>query len=155
MIKSAALDCEAMAIDEFTHKYPSQVALLGIQFIWTLDSEVALYRSKSEKGVMNSMNRKNLQRLNDLIAINLKSEKDLAECESMLCAAWPVGQCFQFMAQGIEGLACMVRPMAVANGMVKVYDADGVRVRPKARAEARARAWARVSVTATATVTVS
>lgn len=139
MIKSAALDCEAMAIDEFTHKYPSQVALLGIQFIWTLDSEVALYRSKSEKGVMNSMNRKNLQRLNDLIAINLKSEKDLAECARMPCAAWPVGQCLQFMARGIEGLACIVRPTAMAKGMVKVKDADSVRARPKARARAEAR----------------
>ncbi|KAL3930957.1 MAG: hypothetical protein SGPRY_001318 [Prymnesium sp.] len=138
VIKSAALDCEAMAIDEFTHKYPSQVALLGIQFIWTLDSEVALYRSKSEKGVMNSMNRKNLQRLNDLIAINLKSEKDLAECARMPCAAWPVGQCLQFMARGIEGLACIVRPTAMAKGMVKVKDADSVRARPKARARAEA-----------------
>lgn len=74
-----------MAIEEFTHKYPAQVALLGIQFIWTLDSEDALYRSKTEKGVMNSMNRKNLQRLNDLIAINLKADKELAECTSQAC----------------------------------------------------------------------
>ena len=58
---------------------PPQVALIGIQFIWTLDSEDALYRSKTEKGVMNSMNRKNLQRLNDLIAINLKTDKELSE----------------------------------------------------------------------------
>ena len=58
---------------------PPQVALIGIQFIWTLDSEYALYRSKTEKGVMNSMNRKNLQRLNDLIAINLKTDKELSE----------------------------------------------------------------------------
>ena len=64
VVKYAALDCETMAIDEFTYKYPSQVSLIGIQFIWTLDSEDALYRSKTEKGVMNSMNRKNLQRLN-------------------------------------------------------------------------------------------
>ena len=57
----------------------AQVALIGIQFIWTLDSEDALYRSKTEKGVMNSTNRKNLQRLNDMIAINLKTDQELAE----------------------------------------------------------------------------
>ena len=78
-IQAAALDCEGMALAEFTHKYPAQVSLIGIQFIWTLDSEDALYRSKTEKGVMNSMNRKNLQRLNDLIAINLKTDKELSE----------------------------------------------------------------------------
>ena len=79
IVQAAALDCESMAIEPFTHKYCSQVALLGIQFMWTLDCEDALFRSKTEKGVMNATNRKNLQRLNDMIAINLKTDQELAE----------------------------------------------------------------------------
>ena len=42
-------------------------------------NEDALYRSKTEKGVMNQTNKKNQQRLNDLIAINMKSDQELAE----------------------------------------------------------------------------
>ena len=41
-VQAAALDCESMKIDEFTHKYPAQVSLIGIQFIWTLDCEDAV-----------------------------------------------------------------------------------------------------------------
>ena len=78
-VQAAALDCESMKIDEFTHKYPAQVALIGIQFIWTLDCEDALYRSKTEKGVMGVTNKKNAQRLNDLIAINMQSDQELAQ----------------------------------------------------------------------------
>ena len=77
-VQAAALDCESMKIDEFTHKYQAQVSLIGIQFIWTLDAEDALYRSKTEKGVMNQTNKKNQQRLNDLIAINLQTDQQLA-----------------------------------------------------------------------------
>jgi dynein heavy chain len=77
-VQAAALDCESMGIADFTHKYPAQVSLIGIQFIWTLDAEDALYRSKTEKGVMNLANKKNQQRLNDLIAINLKTDQELA-----------------------------------------------------------------------------
>ena len=55
-----------------------QVALLGIQFMWTLDCEDALYRAKSEKGVMQQAARKNTQRLNELVAINLTSDGELS-----------------------------------------------------------------------------
>ena len=59
VVQAAAIDCETMAIEPFTYKYPAQVSLIGIQFMWTLDAEDALFRSKSEKGVMNAVNRKN------------------------------------------------------------------------------------------------
>ena len=49
-MRSASLDCEALPLTEFTHKYQAQVALLGIQFMWTLDCEDSLYRAKTEKG---------------------------------------------------------------------------------------------------------
>ena len=82
-VQAAAVDCETMKIDEFTHKYPAQVSLIGIQFQWTMDCEDALYRSKSEKGVMNQTNKKNQQRLNDLIAINMMSDQQLVEHTGM------------------------------------------------------------------------
>ena len=79
VVQAAAIDCETMAIEPFTYKYPAQVSLIGIQFMWTLDAEDALFRSKSEKGVMNAVNRKNQQRLNDMIGVNLKTDRELRE----------------------------------------------------------------------------
>ena len=77
VVRSASLDCEALPLAEFTHKYQAQVALLGIQFMWTLDCEDSLYRAKAEKGIMVATAKKNLQRLNELVAINLKSDSEL------------------------------------------------------------------------------
>ena len=60
-----------------THKYQAQISLIGIQFKWTADSEDALYRAKSEKGVMNVTNKKHQQRLNDLVQMNMQDDKTL------------------------------------------------------------------------------
>ena len=78
VVRVASADCEAMPLEEFTHKYHAQISLIGIQFIWTLDCEDSLYRAKAEKGVMNQTAKKNLQRLNELVSINLKSDTELA-----------------------------------------------------------------------------
>ena len=77
VVRAAAADCEHMAVEEFTHKYHAQVSLIGIQIKWTLDCEDALYKAKTEKGVMNAAGKRNEQRLNDLVAINLKPDGDL------------------------------------------------------------------------------
>ena len=53
-MRSASLDSEALPLTEFTHKYQAQVALLGIQFMWTLDCEDSLYRAKTEKGAQHA-----------------------------------------------------------------------------------------------------
>tara|TARA_B100000787_G_scaffold152564_1_gene126249 strand:+ start:80 stop:346 length:267 start_codon:yes stop_codon:yes gene_type:complete len=53
-VRSASLDSEALPLTEFTHKYQAQVALLGIQFMWTLDCEDSLYRAKTEKGAQHA-----------------------------------------------------------------------------------------------------
>ena len=66
-----------MPLDAFTHKYQAQVSLIGIQIKWTLDCEDALFRAKTEKGIMNATAKKNLQRLNELVSINLKSDAEL------------------------------------------------------------------------------
>ena len=62
---------------ELTHKYQAQVSLIGIQFKWTSDSEDALYRAKSEKGILKAVNKKHQQRLTDLVAINMRPDAEL------------------------------------------------------------------------------
>ena len=51
--RNAASDYSVLSLEDFIIKYPAQIALLGIQFLWTDDSESSLLRSKTEKGVMN------------------------------------------------------------------------------------------------------
>jgi dynein heavy chain len=78
-VRAASADCEQMALADFTHKYQAQVSLIGIQFKWTLDCEDALYQAKTVKGVMNATNKKNQQRLDDLVALNLLPDEDLLQ----------------------------------------------------------------------------
>ena len=73
----ASIDCDGMGVEDFTHKYQAQISLLGIQFKWTMDSEDALYRAKAEKGIMQATNKKHNGRLNDLVAINMRSDQEL------------------------------------------------------------------------------
>ena len=75
----AAADCEVMDTETLTHKYQAQISLIGIQFKWTTDSEDALYRAKSEKGIIKATNKKHQQRLNDLVSINMRSDQELAQ----------------------------------------------------------------------------
>ena len=79
VVQQAATDCETLATDEFTHTNVAQVSLIGIQIKWTMDCEDALYRAKNEKSVMAATAKKNLQRLNELVAMNLKPDSDLAQ----------------------------------------------------------------------------
>ena len=78
IVRKASSDCESMNLEMFTHHYQSQVALLGIQMKWTLDCEDALYRAKTEKTAMNSVVKKNQQRLTELVRLNLKSDAELS-----------------------------------------------------------------------------
>eukprot|EP00966_Prymnesium_polylepis_P280842 6489195-Prymnesium_polylepis.1 len=73
----AASDCEGMGTEDLTHKYQAQVSLIGIQLKWTLDSEDALFRAKSEKGIMKASVKKSLARLNDLVGMNMRTDQEL------------------------------------------------------------------------------
>jgi dynein heavy chain len=79
VISYAASDCDVMDTESLTHKYQAQVSLIGIQFKWTTDSEDALYRAKSEKGIIKATNKKHQQRLTDLVSINMRSDQDLKQ----------------------------------------------------------------------------
>ena len=74
-----ASDCEHMDTESLTHKYQAQISLIGIQFKWTADSEDALYRAKSEKGIIKATNKKHQQRLTDLVSINMRSDQTCAQ----------------------------------------------------------------------------
>lgn len=47
--KSGAQDCYSMSTRDFTLAYPSQIALLGIQILWTQTVSECLQRSNKEK----------------------------------------------------------------------------------------------------------
>ncbi|XP_039610084.1 dynein heavy chain 5, axonemal-like [Polypterus senegalus] len=69
IIKQAylAISDPGMKLYEFQAMFPAQIGLLGIQMIWTRDSEEALMNAKVDKKVMQTTNQKFLDILNDLI----------------------------------------------------------------------------------------
>ncbi len=54
IVRKAARECFSMKLPEFIEKYPAQASLLGLQFIWTRDVQMALSKSKTEKGIIQS-----------------------------------------------------------------------------------------------------
>jgi dynein heavy chain, axonemal len=54
------------------------VGLLGLQLIWTAESEVALKNARSDKTIMNNTNQKFLEMLNQLIDV---TTRDLSRYE--------------------------------------------------------------------------
>lgn len=77
MIKKISSLLDDVSFDSlriFIDSYPAQVSLLGLQILWTQDSEFALERSKIDKRAMNEIDAKfkNILRfLVDLTTLNL------------------------------------------------------------------------------------
>ncbi|KAI8792083.1 dynein heavy chain 5, axonemal [Biomphalaria glabrata] len=80
IIKMAAVTIQDQGFNllEFENTFPSQVGLLGIQMIWTKDSEDALNSARTDKKIMANTNQKFLDMLNLLID---QTTKDLTKME--------------------------------------------------------------------------
>ncbi|XP_071801151.1 dynein axonemal heavy chain 5-like isoform X2 [Asterias amurensis] len=62
-------DKENFKLIEFENTYPAQVGLLGLQMLWTRDSEDALKLARSDKKIMASTNQYFMEMLNTLIDV--------------------------------------------------------------------------------------
>ncbi|XP_007895756.2 dynein axonemal heavy chain 5 [Callorhinchus milii] len=64
---SITLSDKTVKLYDFQAMFPAQIGLLGIQMIWTKDSEEALNNAKSDKKIMQTTNQTFLDMLNNLI----------------------------------------------------------------------------------------
>ncbi|CAK8682402.1 unnamed protein product [Clavelina lepadiformis] len=74
VIRDAAIQLSdpSFQIHPFLETAPAQVGLLGLQMLWTRDSEDALSNARYDKKIMAVTNQKFLDLLNDLIAVTTK-----------------------------------------------------------------------------------
>ncbi|XP_062336343.1 LOW QUALITY PROTEIN: dynein axonemal heavy chain 5-like [Osmerus eperlanus] len=76
-----AISDPGLKLLEFQAVFPAQVGLLGLQMIWTKDSEEALGLSKADKKIMQTTNQKFMDMLNELIDM---TTRDLTRNERTL-----------------------------------------------------------------------
>lgn len=61
-------------LEEFVFSHPAQVALLGLQFQWTADTQAALVAARSDKGAVTKALKKAEAILRELVSITLRTD---------------------------------------------------------------------------------
>lgn len=73
VIKRAAREVHEQTLEQFVFGHPAQVALLGLQFQWTADTQAALHAAKTDKGVMARALKKADAILRELVMMTLRT----------------------------------------------------------------------------------
>ncbi|KAK9841874.1 hypothetical protein WJX81_008571 [Elliptochloris bilobata] len=74
IIRRAARSVNEMGLQDFLFSHPAQIALLGLQFQWTADTQVALASAKTDKGSVTRASRKAEALLREMVAITLRQD---------------------------------------------------------------------------------
>eukprot|EP00887_Chlorella_sp_A99_P001633 scaffold8.g1633.t1 len=74
VIKRAAREVYEQGLEEFLFGHPAQVALLGLQFQWTADTQAALVAAKTDKGAVVRAAKKAEAILRELVSITLRTD---------------------------------------------------------------------------------
>eukprot|EP00971_Amphidinium_carterae_P315679 6274895-Amphidinium_carterae.1 len=70
-LDSGALLSNGLSMLDFVNKSIAQVAILGLQLVWTVDFQDALARMRTDRSVMSGANKKFVQMLSDLVGLCL------------------------------------------------------------------------------------
>uniref|UniRef100_A0A383W453 AAA+ ATPase domain-containing protein n=1 Tax=Tetradesmus obliquus TaxID=3088 RepID=A0A383W453_TETOB len=74
VIKRAVRNVYEMGLEDFIFGHPAQIALLGIQYQWTADTQTALTNAKTDKTVMGRNMKKTDALLRDMVMITLRTD---------------------------------------------------------------------------------
>lgn len=90
VIKRAVRNVYEMSLEDFIFHHPAQIALLGIQFQWTADTQAALVAAKSDKTIM----AKNMKKTDAIL-------RCVAACDGLIVMMEPsahhrMGLCAQY-----------------------------------------------------------
>ena len=73
VIKRAIRNVYAQDLETFIFGHPAQISLLGIQFMWTADTQAALAAAKTDKGIMSKNMKKTDAILREMVMITVKT----------------------------------------------------------------------------------
>lgn len=73
IIKAANRNVYNQELEAFIFGHPAQIALLGIQFMWTADTQTALTNAKTDKSIMSKNMKKTDAVLKEMVTITVKT----------------------------------------------------------------------------------